>query len=287
MLSKLTKIKILLTIIVLVGFLIKKDSLKEYLVTNVKSVVISDTTTNNGIIDGSKNKVILKVAILMIDLGLRDNVLQKALNTSPKVGLGFSIYAEALTNITQKSITKGHDTMILLPTQPLNYSKNDPGPYALLMDSQASENTRKFIQATEKLSTNDFGLYLSPSSAFPLKEDKATSLVKLLEDYDNKIKFFAYYDQSSSSFLTKLISTSHIANKIIMIDKIIDGSEQDVIESLKNLKNTDVIEGKILTIAMYPQVLNIKAVQNWINVNTNNIEIVSISDILKSREAKK
>jgi len=155
MLSKLTKIKILLIFVLLIGFLIKKDSLREYLVNNdIASFLTSNDKQVVSIddkIEHSEDVIIPKIAILVIDLGLQNKTLQQSFNTNPKIGLGFSVYSDKLTTITQTSIEKGHDTMLLLPTQPLNYLKNDPGPHALLMDTAVSENARKFSQITEKL----------------------------------------------------------------------------------------------------------------------------------------
>ena len=83
----------------------------------------------------------------------------------------------------------------------------------MLIDSSIPENARKFNDIISKLTSNEIGLYISPISTFPFKEEKAMSLLKLLEDYEAKFKFFAYYDRDGANLLTRLLTKSHISNK--------------------------------------------------------------------------
>jgi len=85
------------------------------------------------------------------------------------------------------------------------------------------------------------------------------------------------------------MDTSHIAKKTIIIHKIIDelDSEKSIIGSLEDLKERGIAEKKLLVGAIHPRLLSMKVVQKWLSDNVNKVELVSISDILKTREAQK
>jgi polysaccharide deacetylase 2 family uncharacterized protein YibQ len=290
MLNKLTKIKILLVLMLFVGLILKRDTIKDYFFTShenssnhaVKVFNIGEKEQGN-----IKNIAVAKLAIIISDLGLLNNVLDKALHTNPKINLGISIYSENLTKILKESSDHyKHDSMVLLPTQSSNYSSNDPGPYAMLIDSSISDNSRKFHDIISKLLSNKIGIYLSPLSAFSFKEDKAMSLVQLLEKNANQFRFFMYYDRDHSNILTKLLSISHILDKTIIIDKIIDYND-DINASLDDLKNTAIIKNSVAIAIISSQLNTIEALENWIQKNADTIELLSVSDILKTREKKK
>lgn len=294
MLNKLTKIKILLILLLFIGFILKRDVIKDYFFssndnTNTSEVKVFNITekeqTTKKIAD--KNISVAKLAIVIADLGLQNNVLEKALQSNPKINLGVSIYADNLSKILKEGASNyGHETMVLLPSQSSNYARNDPGPHALLMDGTISDNSKKFHDVISKLISNNVGIYLSPLSAFTFKEDKAMSLVKLLENNENQFRFFMYYDRDHSNVLTKLLSLSPVLNKTIIIDKIIDYGDSDINASLDDVKNTAIMKNEIGVVIIASQLHSIDILESWIQKNADKIELLSISDILKTREKK-
>ncbi len=290
MLNKLTKIKILLIFLLFIALLINRGLIKDYFFSSNESANTNEVKVfgiGNKDQTSDKSISVARLAIIIADLGLQNNVLEKSLHSNPKINLGISIYAENLSKILKEGSSHyKHDTMVLLPTQSSNYAKNDPGPYALLMDSTISENARKFHDVISKLISNNIGIYLSPLSAFSFKEDKAMSLVKLLENNENQFRFFMYYDRDHSNILTKLLSLSNVLNKTIIIDKIIDYGDSDINASLDDLKNTSIIQNEIGVAIITSQLHSIEILESWIQKNADKIELLSISDILKTREKK-
>lgn len=289
MLNKLTKIKFILVLLLFVVFFLKRNDLKDFFTNhnletkqeNSKVVELNDK--NKG-----KQKTIAKISIILADIGLQKEVVEKSLNTDPKINVGISAYADNLTTITNESISQyHHTTMVLLPTQPANYMKNDPGPLAMLIDSSIPENARKFNDIVSKLTSNEIGLYISPISTFPYKEEKAMSLLKLLEDYESKFKFFAYYDRDGANLLTRLLSKSHISNKMIAFNKIIDDRDANtIVASLDDLGNMSISQNRPCIGIITPKAKSVEVINEWLKKNDDKIELISISDILKMREAK-
>ena len=74
-----------------------------------------------------------RVAIIMADMGISGVTTGAALaKLPPGVTLAFVPYAERLDNWVERARTKGHEVMLAVPMEPLNYPRDDPGPNALL-----------------------------------------------------------------------------------------------------------------------------------------------------------
>nr|WP_301311774.1 divergent polysaccharide deacetylase family protein [Azospirillum lipoferum] len=74
-----------------------------------------------------------RVAIVMSDLGLSGVTTGNALaKLPPGITLAFLPYAERLDDWVERARTKGHEVMLSVPMEPLNYPRDDPGPNALL-----------------------------------------------------------------------------------------------------------------------------------------------------------
>ncbi len=74
-----------------------------------------------------------RIAIVMADMGISGVTTGNALAKLPVgVTLAFVPYAERLDNWVERARTKGHEVMLSVPMEPLNYPRDDPGPNALL-----------------------------------------------------------------------------------------------------------------------------------------------------------
>ncbi len=74
-----------------------------------------------------------RVAIVMADMGISGVTTGNALaKLPPGVTLAFVPYAERLDNWVERARSKGHEVMLAVPMEPLNYPRDDPGPNALL-----------------------------------------------------------------------------------------------------------------------------------------------------------
>jgi polysaccharide deacetylase 2 family uncharacterized protein YibQ len=81
-----------------------------------------------------------KIALVISGLGLNPDETQKAIDSLPaEVTLSFSPYAENLQAQIDHARAAGHEVMVELPMEPLDYPDNDPGPYTLLSSAQPGE----------------------------------------------------------------------------------------------------------------------------------------------------
>jgi polysaccharide deacetylase 2 family uncharacterized protein YibQ len=81
------------------------------------------------------------VAVLVTGLGLSSAPTEAAIaKLPPDVTLSFSPYAEKLGDWLLAARAAGHETLLDLPLEPVNFPQHDPGPYTLLTSLSPSEN---------------------------------------------------------------------------------------------------------------------------------------------------
>ena len=82
-----------------------------------------------------------RIAIMLGDMGLSDAATNAAIRQLPSaVTLAFAPYASNLQSWIAAARAGGHEVMLQLPMEPLDYPANDPGPNALLTSLTAADN---------------------------------------------------------------------------------------------------------------------------------------------------
>jgi hypothetical protein len=85
-----------------------------------------------------------RVSLVVTGLGLTAAQTQAAIDQlPPEITLGFSPYSGELQNWIAKARAAGHEVLIELPMEPLNYPADDPGPEALLANLSPAENLKR------------------------------------------------------------------------------------------------------------------------------------------------
>lgn len=85
-----------------------------------------------------------KVAIVVGALGLNAAATRAAIEKlPPEVTLSFTPYADGLRGWIDLARAAGHEVMIELPMEPLDYPASDPGPYTLMAGAASGETTKK------------------------------------------------------------------------------------------------------------------------------------------------
>lgn len=286
MFGKLTKVKIIILIGLLVGLLFKGQDLIHYLQPydetkpgeNTKVLVKEDKPP----IEAQTDSAVSKISIIITNLGLQKEGLSLAKLTDKKISFGISTYCDNLGMIAKSSLEDNRGTAILLPTQSINSSTNDPGSNALLKSSSLSENTKRFKSLLTKLVSKDIGIYIADNSIFSLRKEDALTIVNLLEDNSDSFKFFLYYDKDSGNALTNALKTSNISTKVIMINNIIDSSlvEEDIIHSLDGLAELSLKNKSVAVGSISPTKISLETMNKWLKANQAKVELVSLIDLI-------
>jgi polysaccharide deacetylase 2 family uncharacterized protein YibQ len=85
-----------------------------------------------------------RIAVIVTGLGVSENATKSALDSLPgPVTLSFAPFTKNLPDWIDKSRAAGHEVMIDLPLEPMDYPRNDPGPNTLLTSVPIDQNLRR------------------------------------------------------------------------------------------------------------------------------------------------
>jgi polysaccharide deacetylase 2 family uncharacterized protein YibQ len=81
-----------------------------------------------------------KVSLVIGGLGLNAQATRAAIETlPPEITLSFVPYADGLQGWIDLARANGHEVLLEIPMEPMDYPANDPGPYTLLAQAQPEE----------------------------------------------------------------------------------------------------------------------------------------------------
>lgn len=84
-----------------------------------------------------------RITLLIVGLGLQAEPTATALRLPAAIGLHFSAYADDLPDQVARARAAGHEVLLELPMEPLDYPMSDPGPHTLLAGNPMAENLRR------------------------------------------------------------------------------------------------------------------------------------------------
>jgi polysaccharide deacetylase 2 family uncharacterized protein YibQ len=82
-----------------------------------------------------------KIAIMLGGMGLNAKLTRKAIDKLPgNVTLGFAPYGEKLQEQVNRARAGGHEILLQVPMEPVDFPRSNPGPKTLLSDAKPAEN---------------------------------------------------------------------------------------------------------------------------------------------------
>ena len=87
-----------------------------------------------------------RIAIIIRDVGRLSLETQAAIETPAEVTLAFSPYGRDLATWIDRARLDRHETLMMLPMEPVDYPRNDPGPLALLTNLGAGDNAERLAR---------------------------------------------------------------------------------------------------------------------------------------------
>jgi len=195
-----------------------------------------------------------RVAVVVTMLGVSENATKSAIEKLPgEITLSFASFTKNLAEWIDKSRAAGHEVLIDLPMEPLDFPQSDPGPHTLLASVPIDQNLRQLgwilSRATGYVGVTTYmgsGLAEKPRVLSPiLSELKARGLM-LVDTHENPLG-----------------GTEDVAKKVgvavTTADFFIDGklSEKQIDAQLVELEKLARQNGAALAIARpYPLTLN-------------------------------
>jgi uncharacterized protein len=82
-----------------------------------------------------------KIAIMLGGMGLNAKLTRKAIDKLPgDVTLGFAPYGEKLQEQVNRARAGGHEVLLQVPMEPVDFPRSNPGPRTLLSEAKPEEN---------------------------------------------------------------------------------------------------------------------------------------------------
>lgn len=129
-----------------------------------------------------------RVALIVTGIGLDQTLSQAALDRLPgTITLGFDPYAGNVKNNVATARSLGHEALLGLPLEPLDYPRQDPGPLTLLTSLDASQNADRLAKLMGK-ATGYVGFVAIMGARF---ETENSSLLPVLENLKRRGLMFA------------------------------------------------------------------------------------------------
>ena len=127
-----------------------------------------------------------RVAVLINGMGLSDGVTAEAIKGLPApISVAYGAYGRNLQDWVEKARAAGHEVLLQIPLEPLDYPTNDPGPHTLLTTLPPDENMKRLQWLMSRFTgyvgvTNQMGAKFeaTPASLAPMLEEiKARGLL--------------------------------------------------------------------------------------------------------------
>jgi hypothetical protein len=129
-----------------------------------------------------------RIALIITGIGLDQALSQAALDRLPgAVTFGFDPYASNVKDNVANARNLGHEAMLGLPLEPLDYPRQDPGPLTLLTSLDASQNGDRLAKLMGK-ATGYVGFVAIMGARF---ESENGSLMPMLETLKRRGLMFA------------------------------------------------------------------------------------------------
>lgn len=220
-----------------------------------------------------------KVAVVVTSLGISEKQTKAALSLPGSMTLAFAPYSSKLENWISESRSAGHEVLITLPMEPVDFPKSDPGPFALLSTLDANQNLRR-LEWIMSRGTGYVGLVNFMGSRFSSNEKIMKPIFTVMKD-----RGLAYLDTKE----TTVDTASKIATKIgvpnISADLLIDDnlSRASIVASLARIENLAKTNGSAIAIAR-PYPVTIERLKAWSrDLQAKGIVLVPISSLIASK----
>lgn len=219
-----------------------------------------------------------RIAIVITDLGLSNVATVNAVDRMPSnVTLSFDTQSPIVGSWLNRARQVGHETLISIPMEPLNYPRSDPGPRTLLTGLPDADNLDRLNWAMRR-GTGYVGVTTSSGSRFTTEASKLEPMLAAL-----KQRGLLVFD-ARTSLHTVMMTVAKIQKipTAIASRKIDDDPSPDAIDTaLAQLEQLARTEGQVVGIAS-PLPATIDRLELWIKkLPEKGIALAPISAVVR------
>ncbi len=201
-----------------------------------------------------------RIAIVFVSLGLSDGATEAIIQQLPgAVTLAFSPYSRKLPDWISRARANGHEVLVELPMEPLNYPDDDPGPLALLDDRPMEDNVTRLGGILDR-AQGAVGVAAQMGSRFSGSEELMRPILAALGE-----RGYLYVDNSTAPMSVVPALSQHIAVPVVINDHYLDteASRIAIDGRLQQIERIARSEGAAVAFAM-PYPITIERLLAWI-----------------------
>ena len=221
-----------------------------------------------------------RIAVLINGMGLSDGATAEAIKDLPApISVAYGAYGRNLQDWVEKARQEGHEVLLQIPLEPLDYPTNDPGPHTLLTTLPPEENLKRLQWLMSRFTgyvgiTNLMGAKFEPTQA---------SFVPVLEEV--KARGLLFVDDGSVKDSAGGQIASSIGLDFATADVQIDAvpSPDDINKALARLEAVAKEKGSAIGIAS-AKPGTIKQLSQWAGqLQGKNIILIPVSAAIRSQ----
>ncbi|MBT5186064.1 MAG: divergent polysaccharide deacetylase family protein [Kordiimonadaceae bacterium] len=224
-----------------------------------------------------------RIAIIITDIGLNTKSSTAAIDDLPgTINLAFSPYGRNLQTWMDKARAKGHEGLLMIPTEPINYPDNDPGPHTLISDFSARDNLLRLDWLLSQVG-GYVGVVNHMGSKFTAAEE---ALTPVLEDLQSRGLMFV--DARSTRFSMAARIARRINMPRAMNDRYLDNviTSEDIQRQLGELEKIATTFGAAVGLARATP-LTIKEIALWAEtLQDKGIELTPVTAVANRQPIK-
>lgn len=222
-----------------------------------------------------------RISIIIVGMGLSESSTQNSINLLPSdISLAFSPYGQNIPRWTEEARQNGHETLLMVPMEPLDFPVNDPGPHTLMGNLPANENLDRLYYILSRMQgyvgvVNDMG------SKFTADPD---AIAPIMQDLQRRGLIFV--DARTSRSTIAAASAREFGVPRALNDRYIDNdvSAAQIDRYLRELENIALRSGSAVGIAR-PYPITIERLVSWAaELHSRGIELAPIT-ALSNRQA--
>jgi polysaccharide deacetylase 2 family uncharacterized protein YibQ len=221
-----------------------------------------------------------RIAVLINGMGLSDGVTAEAIKGLPApISVAYGAYGRNLQDWVERARGAGHEVLLQVPLEPLDYPTNDPGPHTLLTSLPPEENMKR-LQWLMSRFTGYVGVTNQMGAKF---ETTQASLVPMLEEI--KARGLLFVDDgtvkdSAGSQVAGTIGLDYAAADV-QIDAV--PSPDDINKALARLEAVAKEKGSAIGVAS-AKPGTIKQISQWAGqLQGKGIILIPVSAAIRSQ----
>ncbi len=221
-----------------------------------------------------------KVAIVLTRLGQNPEVIRAAIRLPGVVTLAFLPQTRKLEEWVKEARDAGHEVLISLPMEPLDFPRSDPGPYTLLTTLDQVENVRRLEWVLSR-TTGYVGVTNFQGSRFA---SDSRAFRPIMNELKRRGLLFLDARSSVVSVTPQLIKSTGIAGETA--DKFIDTetSELRILASLEEVGEIARNTGSAIAVGE-PYPVTIGTVREWLKrLDEEGLVAVPLTAVVASNQ---